>query len=290
VDLAWFTARQNPDGGWGYATDGSATEPTAFALLALSALDVIRRDAWRRGLLWLAKSQRSDGGWPPRPNIAQSTWVTALALLVSCDTGKKPSGSHCNADAATQWLIRQSGRESSLAEQLKSVLLGFKPDMDVSNEGWPWFPGAAAWVMPTSLTLLALRKRQALKPDPRVADRISEAQDFLLARRCADGGWNHGATKALGYEARSYPETTGMAMLALRGVQPDALAASLQTAQRHLAATRSREAANWLRLGLAAHGVKTPPKQFAREAATVQEAAIACLADAAVQGRNLFLP
>jgi hypothetical protein len=287
MDSAWFAARQNPDGGWGYVSNGSATEPTVFALVALAALGGGRSESYRRGLLWFSKVQRGDGGFAPRPCVAQSTWVTALYLQVP-GASENPS----LAVPAMKWLLAQSGRESSSIERLRSALLGVKIGFDVSNDGWPWFPNTAAWVMPTALTLIALNKCHNLMPGGRVSQRISEGRRYLLARRCADGGWNHGASKALGYEAGSYPETTGIALLALAGRALDRtndISTSLKTAERHLATTKSREAVAWLQMGLAAHGRPAPARQFLLEPRTIQEAALAVLAECALQGRNLLL-
>jgi hypothetical protein len=66
---------------------------------------------------------------------------------------------------------------------------------------------------------------------------------------CREGGWNHGSVRALGYESKAYPETTGMALAALHGVQAPELPRAIGVAQRFLAACRSADALNWLRLG-----------------------------------------
>jgi hypothetical protein len=286
LESAWLTARQNADGGWPYLGGGSAAEPTAWALLALHSVSAGSPAVFERGLGWLGALQRRDGGWPPRPNVQQSTWVTALPLLLpDAAIGKG------RVDAGIGWLLAQSGRESSWLEQLRMFLMtGGGGESYTSHDGWPWFSGAAAWVVPTSLAILALRR---LKPasDPRVASRVRSGADFLLARRCADGGWNHGATKALGYESGSYPETTGVALLALageRGERAAGLGPSLATARRHLAETPSREAASWLQLGLTAHGQPAARREFSGEPRHVLDGALSILAELALNGRNVF--
>ena len=71
---------------------------------------------------------------------------------------------------------------------------------------------------------------------------------------CRDGGWNHGSVRALGYESTPYPETTGMALAALRGVRSPEIEPALDVAERFLGECRSADALNWLRIGLMAHG------------------------------------
>ena len=282
-DSGWLAARQNGDGGWPYLNGGSAVEPTTWALLALEASGAGSSSPFQRGVQWLAALQRPDGGWPPRANVDQSTWVTGLPLLLP-----KSAIGNSRTQAAQAWLLAQSGRESSFVHRLRMILIsGSGGETDTSHAGWPWFAGTAAWVMPTSLTVLALRR---LKPaDAKVSERTFSGAEFLIARRCSDGGWNHGATKALGYEAESYPETTGVALLALAGHGNSGdLAKSLATAERHLAETPSREAASWLQLALTAHGKSVGKREFANEPRSVHDGALAVLASLALEGRNVF--
>jgi hypothetical protein len=60
--------------------------------------------------------------------------------------------------------------------------------------------------------------------------------------------------KSWGYDAPPYPETTGMALLALGRERSPEMQQALSMGRKFLAETRSADAQNWLRLGLAAQG------------------------------------
>jgi hypothetical protein len=281
--LETIRTAQNPDGGWPYRKGGSWTEPTVYALLAHRAGRIAApRNA--EALAWLGSAQRRDGGWTPRSSVDQSTWVTALVALLPPEAigGAKHA-------RAVDWLRRQSGMESSPVLRLSRFLRDGKlPDEDPS--GWPWFPGTAAWVTPTCLGILALKKCYWRQPATELRERIDQAQSFLLSRQCADGGWNHGSARALGYNSDSYPETTGQALLALAGTDPAKLGASFRLAQRFLREQRSSGGAAWLRLGLQAHQqapAATP--LFTMPCRTLPDTALTYIAAAADQGYNVFL-
>ena len=246
--ISLLRATQNPDGGWAYERGSSWTEPTAFCLLALAG-EPECATAIGKGVQWLETRQRRDGGWPPHPSVDRSTWVTALAALVLC-AYQKSSG----LDGATQWLARQTGEESTMIERLRRMLLGARMEAGEGTTGWPWYPGAAAWVMPTAMTMLALEQMGRSGGKSGWQERVGSGRQFLLARRCRDGGWNHGGSKALGYDAGSYPDTTGVALLALRGAQSPQIAAAVARAQQHWRDCRSAQGLSWLYLGLRAHG------------------------------------
>ena len=272
----------------------SWTEPTCYALLALAAGDVSsvqaapRAEANRRGMQWLASRQRRDGGWAPRESVDESTWVTALVLLLPPDLA-----AGIDRNRASHWLLEQTGRESGVVYRLRlRFLLESRPDPTQQFDGWPWYPGTAAWVVPTALTLLALEKfdRNGAGNDGQVQKRIGEGNSFLLARRCRDGGWNHGSTHSLGYDSDSYPETTGLALLALHGAASSEIGAALQVAERHLSESRSLEATGWLKLGLLAHGRSPSAVSVMSHQGTVAVAvAAAWPMKTARQGRNLFV-
>lgn len=279
-----MAARQNPDGGWSYGTGNSWTEPTCYALMALAAEGLDASAAARRGGEWLAARQRSDGGWTPRDSVRESTWVTALALLV-------PAGLVRGIDRqrALTWMLDQTGRESGFVQRLRRRLLGVPEDNSLAYDGWPWYPGAAAWVMPTALSILAMERAGREFGMPRVQRRIEEGRAFLLVRRCRDGGWNHGSTHALGYDSDSYPETTGMAVLALHGSRDPSMKIGIAAAERHLASSKSLEATGWLTLALTAAGRKPerPTFEIGPEAGTMA-LAVATLASAALEGRHFL--
>jgi hypothetical protein len=279
---------QNPDGGWSYRRGGGSwTEPTCYALLALAAEGRIASDAAQRGARWLGVRQRADGGWAPRDGVDESTWVTALVLLLPTDLAQSLKG-----DRASSWLLSQTGRESGLVQRLRSRLLGVQVEPSQSFEGWPWFPGAAAWVTPTALSILALEKLDRRRADTGARERIVQGRAFLLGRRCRDGGWNHGSTKALGYDSDSYPETTGVALLALHDARDKEISTADTLAEQQLSTCRSREAAYWLTLALSARG-RAPEADptgtnLPRHGSTI-EVALAALARTAYDGHNLFL-
>jgi hypothetical protein len=275
-------AAQNPDGGWGYRGGSSWTEPTAYALLALGGQPEAAQ-AGGRASQFLAGNQRADGGFSPRPSVEESTWVTALAILSGAATGEA-------GQRAIEWLLGQSGEEASFLYRLRKWMNGQRPTaMEEGLPGWSWYPGTAAWVVPTALTMLALEKIEHRNPDQRIGRRIDEGRRFLLAHVCEDGGWNHGSIRALGFQAVSYPETTGIALLALHGADPARLTRSVAKAEEHFRNCRSLEGLSWLQLGLMAQGRPAPAVPADIRARTLLDTALAVLAGRAREGRNVFL-
>jgi hypothetical protein len=242
-------AAQNADGGWPYYKgQQSWTEPTAFALLSELAIGDAGTERVRNGIRWLKASQNSDGGWGPQPGVGPSTWVTAMVGLLP-----EPLIGMQTRQAGTRWLLEQTGQESTAIYRVRQWMMGNHGVDGGVDRGWPWFPGAAAWVMPTAISVLALMKEQRTRPAEPVAARISAGQHFLITHACKEGGWNHGSTHALGYESKAYPETTGVALLALKNVKTPVVEAGIAVAEKFLSEPNCPGAA-WLRLALAAHG------------------------------------
>lgn len=280
LDCGRLIAAQNADGGWGYRGGSSWTEPTAYALLALRGQPEAG-PATGRARKWLLGNQRPNGGFAPKPSVQESTWVTALATLAGCGP---------DAEArAVDWLLSEVNQDSTFLYRLRQWMLGNQSLSEHDAPGWPWYPGTAGWVVPTSLTILALNKLERKYPGKRIRERLDQGRRFLLVRMCEDGGWNHGSTRALGFQSVSYPETTGLALLALRGVDRSRLVKSIAKAEEHFRACRSVEGLSWLQLGFLAQGRPVPAVPADTPARTLMDTAVGVIANHARAGRNVFL-
>jgi hypothetical protein len=275
---------QRESGGWGYNARGqdSWTEPTVLALLALRGTEF---DSYVASTIeWLAGSQNEDGGWSPSASVKESTWVTALAVLAL--SGEE--GHRSRVRQGVDGMLGLTGELSKWYSHLVRTVFNTPSPYSFDHHGWPWFPGSTAWVTPTSLGLLALEKSADSRS--KVRERIVEAREMLLDRRCPDGGWNYGAPKALGFSADSYPETTGTALLALTSSDPALLQTSIERASSFLASAKYAEGVSWLQLGLLAHGEEVPAvDESALQCHGTLPLALRLLALKAQSGRNEFL-
>jgi hypothetical protein len=256
-----------------------------MALLALLAESPAGSPAIKRGAEWLRTAQSPDGGWSPQPAVPGSTWVGALVgLLPAALIGTE------RQRANVVWLLRHTGEESTRANRIRKWLIGGGRFDSGETQGWAWYPGAAAWVTPTSLTILALQRQRSFFPNSVIDARIGEGRQYLLSHACTGGGWNHGSPESLGYAANPYPETTGTALLALAGVDSPVKEAGLRKAAEFVSRCRTAEAFSWLSLGLAANGLAaSAPDAESLEPRTTVDAALFELAHAVKPGSNPFL-
>ena len=192
---------------------GSWTEPTCYALLALTASGASHMPEVRRGVEWLRRCQRA-GRWFCPSRIRSGEHLAHGTHLIAAAGNRRPRS------LARRGLDRRTNRAANPAGSTACAYgcwARTSASDSMSFDGWAWYPGTAAWVAPTALSVLASRKWQRIPTLVGFAKRIRQGRSFLLARRCRDGGWNHGSTRALGYDSDSYPETTGIALLALHG-------------------------------------------------------------------------
>jgi hypothetical protein len=123
-----------------------------------------------------------------------------------------------------------------------------------------------------------------------VRKRIDVACRMLLQRRANDGGWNCGTRRVWGVDVPSYPETTAMALMALRQTAEFEAAPSVAIAQKFAYETNSPLAKAWLRIALPLYGASVPPASAAsKPSQDVLLAAIQCLGDNG-SGEKLFCP
>ena len=247
---------QNPDGGWAYQQGTSWTEPSALALLALAAHRSAGA-AYKGGRSWLLKTQKPDGGWAPAPQIETSTCMTSVAVLALSYPEFEPPA----LAGGVRWILAQENGETPALERIALRLLGASPPK--APGGSPWFPGTAAWVAPTAMSVLALtRAARAAPPNSPQSEQLESAvrraQKYLLSRTCRDGGWNHGGSSFRSEDAESYPEMTGIALLALQDVPHAELARPLARAEAFLSRPQPAEALSWLQLALMRHGRSMP--------------------------------
>jgi hypothetical protein len=87
----------------------------------------------------------------------------------------------------------------------------FNPD----KYGWPWFPGTVSWVIPTALSVIALKQSARCCRTERIVNRIQLGTEMLRDRACPQGGWNAGNGIVFGSALAPHIDTTAIALLAL---------------------------------------------------------------------------
>src|SRR6266851_8134318 len=183
VCLPMLTAAQDSDGGWGYQQEKqSATEPTAWALLALASSLASKGDADRfsssvsRGKDWLRAAQLPDNSWPAFAKFPEGSWLTSLAGLALHRYGESPDA----VAAGAKWLCKEWPGESTLWRRWMQRLFA-KRNVVRQNDalrGWSWTPGTSSWVEPTACALILLHQLFSSETFPRDADnrrRLAEA-------------------------------------------------------------------------------------------------------------------
>jgi hypothetical protein len=272
--LEYLVRHQNTDGGWSYYPGrASWLEPTAWAVIALYGHDGFT-EACRRGWDRLRSWQLPGGGCQPNSTVQKATWVTALWVTAHCAAGFRDDG----FEAAVGWLLESRGTDGELWRRLLWKVTGRGPAQNPDFYGWSWFPGTHSWIEPTVHTIVALKlaDRAGVARGREIASRTRIGEQMLLDRRCADGGWNYGAPRALDIALPSYPECTGLALTALQGT-----AAAREQAGREAsrALPASLMAKAWMRIALALHGDSAIPAAERMHSADLSIEALSALTE-----------
>ena len=286
VRLAWLRQVQNEDGGWGYfAGKQSWLEPTCYALMALYK-DAEAENAFQRGWALVRSWQTAEGWWNPNGFVRQGSWATALCLTLHHATGVHDEG----WQRGLKWMVSVRGSEGGLAERALALIKPKIVEYDRRYKGWPWLPESSSWVEPTAHALVALRKAAQVGQLPvKVDQRIAEAESMLCDRRSPDGGWNYGNRRVLGHDLPSYPETTGVALLGLQGLNRPEVSAGVACAQKYWKDTKAPLAKAWLSIALRNHGVALSAPEDRVEPALSDVLITALEAMAAPEGGHQWL-
>ena len=212
-----LTSAQNADGGWGYQRGKqSATEPTAWALLALArpADSMQFASAVARGKQWLGRAQLPNHSWPAFGELSEGCWVTALACLALHQLGEAPEA----VSAGATWLCNEWPAEGKLWRRWMVRLL-VRRNMVRQNlalRGWSWTPGTSSWVEPTACALLLLHQLfpTTIAKDAEKRRQLGEA--MLYDRMCPGGGWNSGNAAVYGVAGQPLIGPTAWALIALQ--------------------------------------------------------------------------
>ncbi len=260
--LDFLLAAQNSDGGWGYFPEKrSWLEPTAYAMLALHG-DANARGALDRAWKTLRSWQLPDGAWRGGPQVSDPHWATALAVTLHVVRRQFDGPFRAGVD----WLLVTMGSEENLwmwmARWLKIQTIEFNPGL----HGWPWSPGTSSWVEPTVHTLIALKKAAPHYAAAGIGPRVDMAEEFLLDRRCVDGGWNYGNRRAFKVTLPSYEESTALALLGLCGSTRADVKGTLDRARQCWQNGVSPLARAWIEIALRNYGIaigKSPAEEAA---------------------------
>ena len=207
--------RQLPrTGGWSHSGTQFATEPTAWALLALYSCPWAS-SATEQGLTALMLRQQPAGLWPAVGDGAGANfWDTAMAINTLVIIGANPKTFRASLDA----LVHCRPLEASWLVRLKFRLSDRQVRFDPTKYGWPWVPDTVSWVAPTSMALITLERtrRRGLAGGSELDNRLRLGTEMLLDRACAGGGWNAGNALVYGVPLRPHIDATAIALAALR--------------------------------------------------------------------------
>lgn len=194
--------------GWGNRPTGLPyIESTALATLALAgSFPQTGAEQSRAAVIaaadWLAGLQQRDGALGISPDLPQPRWTTPLGILVWQAADRAGDARR----KAVEWLLARQGNtwDPAVGEQF-----GHDPRIP----GWPWVEGTHSWLEPTAMAVLALRRAGRAE-----SERTRDGERLIRDRVIRSGGWNYGNSTVFGADLRPHPAPTGLALLALAGI------------------------------------------------------------------------
>ncbi len=219
-----------------YRGGGPAAEPSLLALLAFTAAGG-SGERTKALLGWATALQNSDGSVSVNAvDHDQGLWLTAPAAVVFERYGMERA-----RDRALDFLVSVSS---------KTVANDPNVRQDNTIVGWPWVRDTFGWVEPTAWAVLALGVC-GRGGHPRAV----EGRRFLLDRQIPSGGWNYGNPGVNDRELLPFWDTTGLALLVLRGRTDVSLVRpSLEFLETNQEKIQSLCGLAWAVLGLEAWG------------------------------------
>jgi hypothetical protein len=200
----FLKARQNPDGGWGYAAGrASLVEPTGLGTIALHARGAAAEAA--RGLAFLKSCQRPSGAVGIGPKDPDGGWMAYAALLAFSALGAAEEERRLR-----EWILAFEDASARFSrEEIKVITERYRYDPTIP--GWSWTPRTTAWVEPTALFIIALRRAGV----PASEKRVKSGLALILDRRVPSGGWNFGNPFSKSFELEASTMSTALALAAL---------------------------------------------------------------------------
>jgi hypothetical protein len=238
-------SRQLCSGGWAYF--GSGQESIEATCLAALALGYEAQANYTAALSFLLKSQLRDGSWPAFLGDSEGNWATALAVCVMNTTEDLAAA----REKAVRWLDREQGREGYWLWRWKFKTVDRSVRFNPDKYGWPWNPEAASWVIPTALSIVALKQFTSCNRREESEQRVQLGVEMLLDRACVGGGWNAGNSVVHGVPLTPHVEATAIALLALQDEpRSQVIRAGIDWLRERAATVRSAESLAWCILSL----------------------------------------
>ncbi len=247
----------------GYSPNGkAAAEPTAIGALAYIAHE--RPAAALAAATELAALQQPNGEVAVRAGEEWPGWPTSLAIVTwsaILASGKRElAGNLTSADAQTDRHTQFADRISRavtwlLSHRGQGVERSDNFGHNTELVGWAYAEGTHSWIEPTSFAVLAL-KAAGRQNDTAAREGVA----VLVDRQLPGGGLNYGNTFVLGQLIRPHIQPTGIALLALAGVEDPSgrLTKTIAWLRRNIGPQTTPTSLAWAILGLRAHGVDLP--------------------------------